>query len=554
MYRKNIGVWVEKVSDINLKSELNSLLSDEHECKERFYKYLGFGTGGLRGILGVGTNRMNIYTVTKATCGLAMYLLDKYSDRSKEKGVVIAYDSRNFSREFAENTAMCLNSFGIKTYIFKNITPTPMLSFAVNHLKCVAGVVITASHNPAKYNGYKVYDDTGCQITQAAADKISSFIRLSDEFYRYSDVKDFNGLYNVIDEDVNSAFYNEVLKYSVNKNDEEKRSLKLVYTAIHGSGNIPVRKVLALDGFHVETVKEQENPDGNFTTVKYPNPEERDALSMAIEKAVKIDADIAFGTDPDCDRIGVAVKNNGEYTLLTGNQIGALIIDYMINAQKKENVSLENRMVVKTIVTNELGANIAKNNGIKVEEVLTGFKYIGEKIAEYSADKSKEFLFGYEESFGFLIGTYAKDKDAVGASMLLCEMAAEYKAKNITLVDRLNQLYSDFGYYLDALDYFVLEGIDGENKIKLIMNDIRCNINELFDDVDYVNDYSEGIMGLPKSNVIKIFFKNGSWLAARPSGTEPKIKFYYSIKSDSLCSAQNTLDHLREIVKKEVNK
>lgn len=565
----NFSNWQDKLRDTAFNLQLKGvLLGGEAAMQDAFYKYLEFGTGGLRGVMGIGTNRMNVYTVAKATLGLGKYLLFEYGEDAKEKGVAIAYDSRNLSFEFAQRTAFCLNSLGIKTYLFKNVTPAPMLSFTVNYLACVAGIVITASHNPPKYNGYKVYDQTGCQITEIAAAKISEYIMASDEFVDLSSQNAEDKLYNIIDEEVNNVFYSCVLKYSLNDDIENKKNLKAVYSPLHGSGNLPVRKTLERANFAIEVVKEQENPDGNFSTVKTPNPEDRQALSLAIKQAKDTDADIAFGTDPDCDRIGIAVKQGSEYILLSGNQIGALIIDYILKKKFAEKSISKNATVVKTIVTNELGADIARAYGINIADVLTGFKYIGEKIAEYGIIKDSEqgmdktvkneFLFGYEESFGFLIGTYAKDKDAIGAALMLCEMAAEYKAQGYTLIDHLNDLYAQYGYYLDALDSFEFEGIEGAKRISNIMALLRENSHKLFGDIlgigkiDTIKDYYKGIENLPKSNVIKIFFKDGSWLAARPSGTEPKIKFYYSIKAQDNILAQKKLESLQRIIYSEV--
>ncbi|MEG2082530.1 MAG: phospho-sugar mutase [Oscillospiraceae bacterium] len=546
--KRTLKRWSDEVKDDGLHLQLEAMAGDEGAISDAFYKYLSFGTGGLRGVMGVGTNRMNIYTVAKATSGLAQYLLSTYGEIAKTKGVAIAYDSRNFSFEFAQRAAFCLNSFGIKTYIFKNITPTPMLSFGVNYLNCVGGIVITASHNPPKYNGYKVYDETGCQITELAAQRISQFILESDEFIDLSHQNVDNSLYNVIDKEVNDKFYSCVLSHSLNVDLMGKKQLKAVYSPLHGSGNLPVREVLRQAGFDISVVEEQAVPDGNFPTVKTPNPEDRQALAMAIDKAKKIGGDIAFGTDPDCDRIGVAVKQGEECVLLTGNQIGALLIDYILNKKLSVGKISPKATLIKTIVTNELGANIAKSYGVHIVDVLTGFKYIGEKIAQYNQTKTNEFLFGYEESFGFLIGTYAKDKDAVGAALLLCEMAAEYKADGCTLVDRLNALYERYGYYLDALDSFQFEGEQGAARIDKIMTSLRQNADSIFGDIEKILDYQKGIEGLPKSNVLKIFFKDGSWLAARPSGTEPKIKFYYSIKATGRQGAESLLEKMKIIV------
>lgn len=543
--------WKELAEDEFVSSELVKMENDLQEQEESFYKELAFGTGGLRGVIGAGSNRINRYTITKATMGLAKYLLDQYGENAKDSGVAIAYDSRRFSYEFAKISALVLNHCGIKSYLFKNLTPTPMASFAVNYLNCKAGIVITASHNPKKYNGYKVYNDEGCQITDDAATAISRYIDISDPFENIT-VDENNNLFNVIDKEVNDAFTDSVLAHSLNKDEKSKQAVKVVFTPIHGSGNIPVRTVLEKAGFKVDLVEEQVEPNGEFPTVPFPNPEDRRALLLAIEKAEKIGANIAFGTDPDCDRIGVAVKYDDKFVLLTGNQLGALLVDYILNKKSSENSIPPNSAVVKTIVTNELGATIAKSKGLSIIDTLTGFKYIGEKIIEFSKSNEYTYLFGYEESFGYLIGTYAKDKDAVGAALILCEMTAEYKSQNITLIDKLNMLYAEYGYYLDVLDSVTLEGQEGMIKINQMMIDIRERKDDFFDGTVKVEDYKDGINGLPKSNVIKFFLNDGSWVAVRPSGTEPKIKVYYSVKSKDEKSATVRLEDLKSTIQEVV--
>ncbi len=544
--------WKEQITDEYAKSELNRIENDLNEQYECFYKDLSFGTGGLRGVIGVGTNRMNRYTITKATIGLAKYLCSKYGIDAQKSGVIIGYDSRKFSYEFAKVSALVLNQYGIKSYLFKSITPTPVVSFGVNQLSCKAGIVITASHNPKKYNGYKVYNHEGCQITDVAARSISELISKSDPFESMK-LDETNELYHEIDREVNDAFIEKVLSHSSNLDSGVKKDLKVVYTPIHGSGNIPVRTVLTKAGFHLDLVEEQLTPDSDFPTVSTPNPEEREALQLAIEKAKSIDADILFGTDPDCDRIGVGVKQGTEYRLLSGNQLGALLADYIITKKREEDAIPQNAVIMKTIVTNELGTEIAKANGIKSMETLTGFKYIGEKITEFDKSHKYNYLFGYEESFGYLIGAYANDKDAVGAALTLCEMAAEYKVQNITLIDRLEMLYKKYGYYLDHLDSITLEGESGLAKIGEMMIGIREQKGDFLGETLNIEDYKEGIKGLPKSNVIKIFLKDGSWVAVRPSGTEPKIKVYYSVKAKNEQRAKSRLEELRSNIKKAVN-
>lgn len=529
--------------DDNTKNELESI-TDKKEIEDRFYKDLEFGTGGLRGIMGAGANRMNKYTVGKATKGLCEYLKNEFAG---EKSVVIAYDSRNNSKAFAECAAEVLCYNGIKTFLFEEIMPTPVLSFSVRYLNCNAGIVITASHNPKEYNGYKVYDKYGCQLVPQYADKVISYIN------NVKDIKSVkhmnlnmalsNGYLTYIGDEVLNSYISEVEKMAVYK---EASDLKIVYTPLHGTGNIPVRKVLSDMSFDISVVEEQAVADGNFTTVRSPNPEEKDALNMALEQAKRANADLVIGTDPDCDRVGVGVLHNGEYTLLTGNQTGALLVDFYLKF-KKQSLNPKSTLV-KTIVTNDLGAEIARKNGLNVVETLTGFKYIGDQITKYEKTGENEFLIGYEESYGYLVGTYARDKDAVVASMLICEMAAYYKKNKMTLVDALNVLYSEYGFYLDALDSFVLKGKDGASRIKNIMSYFRANKATVFPNITDVKDYSTGIGDLPKSNVLKFFLKGGSWIAVRPSGTEPKLKMYYSVRGIDSSTCERSLQNIRTII------
>ena len=529
--------------DDNTKNELESI-TDKKEIEDRFYKDLEFGTGGLRGIMGAGANRMNKYTVGKATKGLCEYLKNEFAG---EKSVVIAYDSRNNSKAFAECAAEVLCYNGIKTFLFEEIMPTPVLSFSVRYLNCNAGIVITASHNPKEYNGYKVYDKYGCQLVPQYADKVISYIN------NVKDIKSVkhmnlnmalsNGYLTYIGDEVLNSYISEVEKMAVYK---EASDLKIVYTPLLGTGNIPVRKVLSDMSFDVSVVKEQAVADGNFTTVRSPNPEEKDALNMALEQAKRANADLVIGTDPDCDRVGVGVLHNGEYTLLTGNQTGALLVDFYLKF-KKQSLNPKSTLV-KTIVTNDFGAEIARKNGLNVVETLTGFKYIGDQITKYEKTGENEFLIGYEESYGYLVGTYARDKDAVVASMLICEMAAYYKKNKMTLVDALNVLYSEYGFYLDALDSFVLKGKDGASRIKNIMSYFRANKATVFPNITDVKDYSTGIGDLPKSNVLKFFLKGGSWIAVRPSGTEPKLKMYYSVRGIDSSTCERSLQNIRTII------
>lgn len=526
-------------ADDDTKAELLSIKDDEKEIEDRFYKDLAFGTGGLRGVMGAGSNRMNKYTVGKATFGLANYLKSKYSGEIK---IALAYDSRNNSRYFAEVSAGIFANCGFKVYLYDTLVPVPVLSFTTAYLGCTAGVMITASHNPKEYNGYKVYDNRGCQFCTEDAKNAIEYINKIDDFTSipFGDADNENVI--MIGEDTLSAYLSAVKKQSLY---EEKSDLKIVYTPLHGTGNIPVRRML--EGMNVTVVKEQELPDGNFSTVRSPNPEEKDALLIAIEKAKEIGADLVLGTDPDCDRVGIAVRNeNGEYVLFTGNQTGALLVKFVLD-MKKSTLNKKSTLV-KTIVTSELGADIGRKYGLSVEETLTGFKYIGDKINKYEDSGDKEFVIGYEESYGYLVGTHARDKDAVVSSMLICQMAAWYKSQGKTLIDGLNEIYDEYGYFLDSLDSFVLKGKDGAEKIQSLMTYFREKGNELFDGLKEIIDYSAGVADLPKENVLKFIWLDGSWMAVRPSGTEPKIKVYYSIKDSNRKNAEKRLSDIKSLI------
>lgn len=526
-------------ADEDTKAELLSIKDDEKEIEDRFYKDLAFGTGGLRGVMGAGSNRMNKYTVGKATFGLANYLESKYSGEIK---IAIAYDSRNYSKFFAEISAGIFANCGFKVFLYDTLVPVPVLSFTTAYLGCNAGVMITASHNPKEYNGYKVYDNRGCQFCTEDAKNAIEYINKIDDFTSIPFGSADNENIIMIGEETFSAYLSAVKKQSLY---EEKSDLKIVYTPLHGTGNIPVRRILS--GMNVTVVKEQELPDGNFSTVRSPNPEEKDALLIAIEKAKEIGADLVLGTDPDCDRVGIAVRNeNGEYVLFTGNQTGALLVKFVLD-MKKSTLN-EKSTLIKTIVTSELGADIGRKYGLSVEETLTGFKYIGDKINKYEDSGDKEFVIGYEESYGYLVGTHARDKDAVVSSMLICHMAAWYKEQGKTLIDGLNEIYDEYGYFLDSLDSFVLKGKDGAEKIQNLMAHFRKNGTELFDGIKEIIDYSAGVADLPKENVLKFVLCDGSWLAVRPSGTEPKIKVYYSIKDESKEKAEKRLEIIKGVI------
>ena len=528
--------------DADTKNELVSI-TDEKEIEDRFYKELEFGTGGLRGIMGAGPNRMNRYTIAKATKGYADYLKSRFQG---EISVAIAYDSRNNSRYFSEVAAGVLSANGIKVYIYDTLMPTPVLSFTAKYLGCNGGIVLTASHNPKEYNGYKIYDEKGCQLVPQYASQVIEYVNAVTDL-KSVEVDDFNsavesGKIVVIGDEVLEAFLNEVKKQSIYT---EKSDIKIVYTPLHGTGNIPVRK--AIDGMNVSVVKSQELPDGNFSTVRSPNPEEKDALTIAIEQARTENADIVLGTDPDCDRVGIAVLHNGEYVLMTGNQVGALLVDFVLS--NRQDTLNEKSTLVKTIVTSEVGADIARSYGLQVVDTLTGFKYIGEQIGKYEISGDNEFVIGYEESYGYLVGAHARDKDAVVSSMLICQMAAFHKNNGRTLVDALNEIYAKYGFYLDALDTFVLKGKDGAEKIQSIMTDMRENGKSLFHNIKDVLDYSKGIDDLPKENVLKYTFTDGSWIAIRPSGTEPKLKVYYSMCGETKEIATEKLENIRAILK-----
>ena len=542
-YMEKYQQWL-KNGDEETRNELSSI-HDEKEIEDRFYKDLSFGTGGLRGIMGAGSNRMNTYTVGKATLGIARYLKSKHNS---ELSVAIACDSRLNSRDFLWNCARVFASQGIKVYAYTKIVPVPVLSFTTRYLGCTAGVMITASHNPKEYNGYKVYDEKGCQFcTEDAKNALEYINEIEDYFTVYDGVEsaDYyieNGMIKCIYEDELNAFIGEVKKQSLY---EEKSNLKIVYTPLHGTGLVPVTEVLK--GMSVTVLDSQMEPDGNFPTVKSPNPEDKAALTLAIERAREIGADLVLGTDPDCDRVGIAVKNGNDYVLFTGNQTGALLVNFVLTMKKAQ--LNEKSTLVKTIVTSELGANIGRSFGLRVDETLTGFKYIGDKINKYEQTGQQEFVIGYEESYGYLVGTHARDKDAVVSSMLICQMAAWYKNQGKTLVDGLNEIYAEYGYYLDYLDSFVLKGKDGAEKIQSLMTYFRNTGKELFDGIERIIDFSTGIDDLPKENVLKYIWQDGSWMAVRPSGTEPKIKIYYSVVDESRENAYYRLEEIRNKIK-----
>ena len=563
-YMDKYNFWLTSPQfDEETRKELEAIKGNDFEIKDRFYKDLEFGTGGLRGIIGAGTNRMNKYTVGKATQGLSNYIL-KNNPEGKAMGVALAYDSSNMSSEFAEMSALVLNANGIKAYIFDELRPTPELSFAVRHLGCTAGIVVTASHNPPEYNGYKVYWADGAQVV---APKDEGIIGEVNSITDFSAIKMMdkaeavkNGLFNVVGKEIDDAFVENIKKQAVRPEEVIKaKDMKIVYTPLHGAGNKNVRRVLAEVGFeNVYVVPEQEKPDGTFPTVGYPNPEDPKAFTLAIKLAQEKQADIIIGTDPDSDRIGVVVKdNNGNYDILTGNMTGALLTEYVLGGRKEKGTLPENAAMVKTIVTTEMVRAIAENYGVKLFDVLTGFKFIGEKIKQFEEDHSYSYVFGFEESYGCLSGTYARDKDAVGASMLVCEMAAYYKNKGMTLYDGLMELYNKYGFYKEGVKSVTLKGVDGAEQIQKIMEYLRNNVPSDFagNKVIWAKDYKTGVFKnlltgeteastLPKSNVLYYNLDDRAWLCVRPSGTEPKIKFYMGVKADSLEKAVEKTDAL----------
>ena len=556
-YKEVYEQWIANpYFDEATKEELKSIAEDENEIKERFYMDLEFGTAGLRGIIGAGTNRMNIYVVRRATQGLANYIakVDK-----KSQGVAIAYDSRHMSPEFAQEAALCLAANGIKAYIFETLRPTPELSFAVRHLGCVAGINVTASHNPPEYNGYKVYWEDGTQITPPHDSGIMGEVKAISD---WNTVKTMDkaeaekaGLFEVIGKEVDDAYMAELKKQVIHMDaiQAEGKNLKIVYTPLHGTGNIPARRILKELGFeNVYVVKEQELPDGDFPTVSYPNPEAAEAFELGLKLAKEVDADLVLATDPDADRLGVRVKDkNGEYHDLTGNMSGCLLANYEISQRKAVNGSLpEDGALIKTIVTTNLADAIAKGYGVKLIEVLTGFKFIGQQILGFEKSGKGSYLFGFEESYGCLIGTYARDKDAIVATMALCEAAAYYKTQGKTLWDAMIEMYEQFGYYKDDIKAVTMKGIEGLQKIQDIMNSLRQNPPAEFagHKVVAVRDYKADTIknletgevtptGLPNSNVLYYELTNDAWVCVRPSGTEPKVKFYYGVKGTSLADA-----------------
>ncbi len=552
-YKESYSEWLSNdYFNEETKEELKAIANNEDEIKERFYKDLEFGTAGLRGIIGAGTNRLNIYTVRKATQGLANYIIDC---KQAERGVAIAYDSRNMSPEFADEAALCLAANGIKAYVFESLRPTPELSFAVRELNCIAGINITASHNPPEYNGYKVYWEDGAQITPPHDKGIMSQVAQISDYttLKSTDIESAksNGLYEVIGKVIDDAYIAELKKLVIHGDaiKEMGKELKIVYSPLHGTGNIPVRRVLAELGFEqVYVVKEQELPDGNFPTVSYPNPEAEEAFALGLKLAKEVDADLVLATDPDADRLGVYVKDTktGEYRTLTGNMSGCLLADYEIGQTKAKKGLPEDGYLIKTIVTSNMADAIAAHYEVGLLEVLTGFKYIGQKILGFETSGKGSYLFGFEESYGCLIGTHARDKDAIVATQALCEAAAYYKTKGKTLWDAMMDMYEKYGYYVDDIQAITLQGIEGIAKIQTILKTLRetplkeiggYQVLKMRDyKADTVLDLATGEetkTGLPSSDVLYYELTDDAWFCVRPSGTEPKIKFYYGIKGEN---------------------
>jgi phosphoglucomutase len=572
-YRQAYEKWLQADQlDAELKQQLDEMKDDEKKLEDSFYKNLEFGTGGMRGEIGPGTNRLNIYTIRKAAEGLSNYI-EKKGEEAKKRGVVIAYDSRFKSPEFSMEAAKVLATHGIKAYVFDALRPTPELSFAVRHLNCVSGIMVTASHNPPEYNGFKVYNDQGCQVLLDEAEQIIAEVNAVENELTISvaseeELKAAN-LIEMVGENIDRP-YQEALLSIVQDQDmitSVQDDLKIIFTPLHGTGNLPVREALKNMGFtHVDIVKEQELPDPMFSTVKSPNPEESEAFTLAIKQGMETNADILIGTDPDADRVGVATKNNdGEFVVLTGNQVGALMLDYLIEAKKKTGRFNKNLTVLKTIVTSEIGRDIAEYHGLQTIDTLTGFKFIGEQIHNFESDE-REFLFGYEESYGYLVGDFVRDKDAVQASMLAAEVAAYYKQQGKTLYQGLEALFEKYGFYYESLRSLTLKGKEGSEKIDALIHDFRetppTEVSEFT--VAAIEDYQTSqrkevktgqvsTIDLPKSNVLKYFLNDGSWFCVRPSGTEPKVKFYFGVTGEAELETKSKLNAIEQAVMKRVD-
>ena len=566
MYRESFEIWLESpYVDEKIKEELRSIEKLDSEIEERFYKDLEFGTGGMRGKIGAGTNRMNVHTVSKATQGISNYLHDKYQSERSEIKVAIAYDSRHMSAEFAENAACVFAANKINVYLFESLRPTPELSYVVRYFNCMAGIVITASHNPSDYNGYKVYDEFGGQVTKDADLMINYINDVKLKDIKTSEIKD-NSYIKIIGDEVDTLYINEIKKLSL-RSDIDKE-IKIVYTPLHGAGNKLVSRVLKEMGYeNLYIVSEQEEPDPNFSTVETPNPEDINSFDIAIRYAHDLDGDIIIGTDPDCDRVGLVVKDDNEYRALNGNETGALLLQYILSTLEEKDKIPVNGALIKTIVTSEIGREIASKYGIATFDTLTGFKYIAEIIESFENTGDYNFVFGYEESYGYLAGTFVRDKDAVIASMLICEMAAYYKSKNKNLLDILECIYEEFGYFKEETLSINFAGVSGQNKMKTIMEHFREHkLNSIAGkNVPLIYDYKLSIasnltngetekINYPKSDVLKFCFEDSSWLVLRPSGTEPKLKIYFSIKDVTKDKASQTLEEIKIEIKSIIDR
>ncbi len=551
--RKEYERWVKcALEDPDLVEELKDISNDEKKIEDAFYRNLEFGTGGLRGVIGAGTNRMNIYMVRKASQGLANYVNKKFPNNPS---IAVSFDSRIKSTLFAHIASEVFAANGIKVHIYKELMPTPCLSYAVRELNCSAGIMVTASHNPSKYNGYKVYGSDGCQITTQAASDILSEINALDVFDdpKLGDYDAFikEGMINIISDDLYTKFINRVKQESLLVDEKLDKSVKIIYSPLHGTGLKPVTRILKESGFNnIIVVKEQEQPDGNFTTCPYPNPEIREAMQEGIRYAEENNADLLIATDPDADRVGIAIKDGNEYRLLTGNQVGVLLFDYICSLRIKHNKMPKDPIAVKTIVTTDMVKKIAEKYGVQIVEVLTGFKFIGEQIGLLEAKGEEErYIFGFEESYGYLSGGYVRDKDAVDGAFLIAEMFAYYKHQGISLVSKLSELYKEYGYFSNYLDSFEFEGSSGFNKMMSIMEKVRNQITSIgkYKIVNKI-DYEKGVNGLPKSNVLKLFLDNGTSIVVRPSGTEPKLKIYTSICGDNFENNDKTYqEHINDV-------
>ncbi|MCR8744694.1 phospho-sugar mutase [Romboutsia lituseburensis] len=561
-YMKKYEEWINKpYFDEKTKQELEALKDDKKEIEDRFYKDLEFGTAGLRGVIAAGTNRINIYTVRRATFGLANYIIKNTTEEEKNRGVVIAHDNRHMSREFCMEAANTLAACGIKAYIFDNLRTTPELSFAVRNLNAIAGIVITASHNPTEYNGYKVYWKDGAQVMPHIANDITDEI---NEIHDYSTIptltEENKQLVIMLDEKQDTEFIEAVKSQVIRKEliKEVGKDFKIVFTPLCGTGNVPIKRALKEVGFeNVAVVKEEEMPDPNFAGIDYPNPEDKKALTRGIDLAKEVGANLVIATDPDCDRVGVAVKTtSGEYALLTGNQIGGMLTNYIIEGLKENNKLKDSSALIKTIVTSEFGADIAKANNVEVLNVLTGFKFIGEKIKSFEQNNEKTYMFGYEESYGYLVGTHARDKDGVVAAVLIGEMAAYYYSKGLSLYEGLIELYKKYGFFKEETISLTLKGIEGIAKIKDIIDYFRENGIDNVNKVKVVDtkDYAKGIDGLPKAEVLKYFLEDGSWIAVRPSGTEPKLKFYVAVKGENEKMANEKITAIKTYINNTIDK